>query len=182
MMNNAIATPDNVTPHPSAATQYVSVTDTAKILRGVLKGAFPGVKFSVRSESYSGGASINIQWVDGPITSAVDEVMKPYAGATFDGMIDLKSSVTAMYQGRRVRFGADYIFTYREHSAEFLRAIATVVSDSYDIPAPEVRSHHNRNSYYSSNDLLPEWLRGRQIRLDEFYTAKAFATPEHTAK
>jgi hypothetical protein len=36
---------------------YISVTDTAKIVRQELKKHFPGVVFSVRSSSYSMGAS-----------------------------------------------------------------------------------------------------------------------------
>jgi hypothetical protein len=41
-------------------TDYISVTETAKILRGELKKHFPGVVFSVRSSSYSMGASHNV--------------------------------------------------------------------------------------------------------------------------
>jgi len=47
-------------------TTYVSVTDTAKEIRKTLKLHFAGVKFSVRSKSYSGGASVNVSWTDGP--------------------------------------------------------------------------------------------------------------------
>lgn len=73
----------------------LSTTDTAKVIRKALKRAFPKVKFSVRSDSYSGGSSIDVSWTDGPTSDQVDEVVKRYAGATFDGMIDLKSYVTA---------------------------------------------------------------------------------------
>ena len=55
-------------PHPiyvkAAARDWVSVADTATLVRGALASAFPGVKFYVRSESYAGGASINV-WYDG---------------------------------------------------------------------------------------------------------------------
>lgn len=71
---------------------YMSVTDTAKLVRQALKAAFPGVKFSVRSSSYAGGASIDVGWTDGPQQAEVDNVVKRYAGADFDGMIDLKTS------------------------------------------------------------------------------------------
>jgi hypothetical protein len=46
--------------------QYLSCAETAKLVRKVLKTAFQGVKFSVRSDTYSGGASIDIRWTDGP--------------------------------------------------------------------------------------------------------------------
>lgn len=71
-------------------TVYVSLTDTAKLIRATLKARFPDVKFSVRSERYSGGSSIRVGWLDGPLGSAVQEVIAPYAGAGFDGMIDMQ--------------------------------------------------------------------------------------------
>jgi hypothetical protein len=70
--------------------RYLSCAETAKLVRGALKKAFPGVKFSVRSDTYSMGASIRISWVDGPGTKAVDAVVQVFSGAGFDGMIDLK--------------------------------------------------------------------------------------------
>lgn len=35
--------------------KYISCKDTAVMMRKALKEAFPGVKFSVRSDVYSGG-------------------------------------------------------------------------------------------------------------------------------
>src|SRR5215831_17349144 len=71
-------------------TKYLSCAETAKLIRGALKKAFPGVKFSVKSKTYSGGASITVGWTDGPSDKAVDSVVQVYSGAGFDGMIDLK--------------------------------------------------------------------------------------------
>lgn len=71
---------------------YLSVTDTAKLVRTALKKAFPGVKFSVRSSSYAGGAAVDVSWTDGPRKTDVQPVLYAYSGADFDGMIDLKTS------------------------------------------------------------------------------------------
>ena len=73
--------------------KYLSCAETAKLVRAALKKAFPGVKFSVRSHVYSGGASINVGWVDGPKTKAVEAVAGAYSGGGFDGMIDMAYSV-----------------------------------------------------------------------------------------
>lgn len=102
-------------------TKYISVTDTAKMVRKTLKRNFKGVKFSVRSSSYAGGASIDIRWTDGPLAEAVDKVVSLYQGATFDGMTDMKSSHDSVVSNEdgtveRVSFGADYIFTSRDMS------------------------------------------------------------------
>jgi len=63
--------------------EYVSVTDTAKLVRQALKEAFPGAKFSVRSHTYSGGSSVSVHWTDGPQRAEVDNVAKPLGGDRF---------------------------------------------------------------------------------------------------
>ena len=75
--------------------EYLSVTDTAKLIRAQLKRQFPGVKFSVRSDKYAGGASIDIRWTDGPTEPQVDGLVSGYAGGRFDGMIDMASYVSS---------------------------------------------------------------------------------------
>lgn len=107
---------------------YVSPADTAKYLRAALKAAFPGVKFSVRTSTYSGGASIRVGWTDGPMAAEVDKTAQRYAGATFDGMTDSKDyHRTLIAEGdavREVRWGADFVFTDRELSPAYAAALA----------------------------------------------------------
>lgn len=74
-------------------TRYLSCAETAKLVRRTLKREFPGVKFSVRSKTYSGGASIDVGWTDGPTAKQVGAITGPYAGGRFDGMIDMAYSV-----------------------------------------------------------------------------------------
>ncbi len=69
---------------------YLTAAETAKYVRQALRDNFPGVKFSVRSSTYSGGASISVRWTDGPSTRQVDPVLNQFEGANFDGSIDLK--------------------------------------------------------------------------------------------
>jgi len=72
--------------------KYLSCAETAKLIRKALKKSFPGVKFSVRSSVYAGGASIDVGWTDGPSSKAVESVAGAYAGGGFDGMIDMAFS------------------------------------------------------------------------------------------
>lgn len=74
---------------------YLSCAETAKLVRAALKKNFPGVKFSVRSDNYAGGASIDVRWLDGPYKGAVEKVAKSFTGGGFDGMIDMKYNTTA---------------------------------------------------------------------------------------
>lgn len=132
----------------TAEKTYLSCAETAKLVRAALKKAFPGTKFSVRSDTYSGGASIRVRYTDGPLKKDVEAVAKRFAGADFDGMIDLKyhhnhyllpdgtvrwaSTYGHSYENgaapytmddmpegtRMVRFGADYVFVDRDLSPE----------------------------------------------------------------
>lgn len=59
-------------------------------VRAALAKAFPGQKFSVKSKSYAGGASIDVNYEGGPRKADVEAVVAPYCGGDFDGMIDMK--------------------------------------------------------------------------------------------
>lgn len=94
--------------------EYLSAAETAALLRKALGKSFPETKFYVRSQTYSGGASIHVYY-DGtekleqdpetyryvrtykpgaPTYEAVDAVAGVFAGSRFEGMIDLKYPVT----------------------------------------------------------------------------------------
>ena len=123
--------------------EFLTTANTSKLIRKALKGAFPGVKFSVRSKSYSGGSSARVWWTDGPTTVEVDHVVGRFAGATFDGMTDCKNYVEGEYGGRPVMFGPDFVFTSRSNTEEALRAaLGTLYAyhniDEEEFPKPEV--------------------------------------------
>jgi len=92
-------------------TVMYTTVETAKEIRKALKAAFPKVKFSVRSDSYSGGSSIRVSYdKPGMPRSVVERVTDQFEGASFDGMVDLKSYKYGEYGGRRVAWGADFVF------------------------------------------------------------------------
>lgn len=106
-------------------TNYVNLKDTNALIRSELK-RFPGVKFSVRGDSYSGGASTNVSYVDGPPEDQVEATAKSFAGATFDGMVDLKSyHSVADFDADGIpvstHYAADFVFTRREFSEDVTR-------------------------------------------------------------
>lgn len=111
--------------------KHIDVKDTAKMIRDALKQCFPGVKFSVKSSRYAGGASINVSWTDGPSAALVDQITGRFSGAYFDGMTDYKGTKTHTVNGERVRFGADYVFTRREFSDELIQKSINAVWSKY---------------------------------------------------
>jgi excisionase family DNA binding protein len=90
-----------------------------------LSQVFPGVKFSVRSESYSGGNSVDVSWTDGPTTKQVEAITGKYQDGSFNGMEDI-------YEHDRSAFGeavssvlgrAKYVMEQRSYSAGLYEAI-----------------------------------------------------------
>jgi len=134
-----------------------STTDTAKLIRKEVKHYFPNVKFTVRSHSYSGGSSINVSWVDGPTSKEVDLVVKRFEGASFDGMIDLKSykpSVFTILEGStlpvEVSYGVDFVFTNRELSSEFKAELAEIAQSILDMNEHTKGQIFDENTYYKN--------------------------------
>ena len=131
-----------------AKVHYLTCAETAKLVRAALKDAFPGVTFSVKSKTYSGGASITVVWTDGPTTQEVEQVSKCFEGADFDGMIDLKTykKPTAI-EGQLIHFGADFVFSDRDLSYDLLLECAEAIANRYGVQAPEVcrKTYHYRN-------------------------------------
>ena len=79
-------------PPKKEETKYLGLAASNKLIRQVLKAQFPGVKFSVKGDSYAGGSSTNVSWTDGPTEAQVDALIGGYASAGFDGSIDLQYS------------------------------------------------------------------------------------------
>ena len=113
--------------------QYLSCAETAKLVRAALKESFPGVKFSVTSKTYSGGASINVNYVDGPTYEQVKAVVSVFEGSYFDGMTDYKGLNYSSIDGQEVRFGADFIFVNRKFTAPILTGAASEVLNKYGL-------------------------------------------------
>jgi hypothetical protein len=119
-------------------TQYLSCAETAKLVRAALKESFPGVKFAVRSSVYSGGASINIRYTDGPTYEQVKAVAGMFEGAYFDGMTDYKGLNFGSLDGNEVRFGADFIFVNRDFSIGFMETNVKAACEYYGYAMPTI--------------------------------------------
>ena len=158
--------------------RYLTCAETAKLVRKALAKAHPGVKFRVRSDTYSMGASIYIHWIDGPTSKEADATVAPFSGARFDGMLDLKHSCSSWLmpdgsasfgrsagtEGSRgthagydhtrphpeaeaVHFGADYVFTDREHSESLYARALNATCKKWGVDPVEARME-TRESYH----------------------------------
>ncbi len=67
----------------------------AAAIREELKKEFPGIKFSVTSESFSMGNAVRIGWTDGPTSKMIEEITGKYQYGSFDGMTDMYSNTNS---------------------------------------------------------------------------------------
>lgn len=95
----------------------------AKNIRKELKLAFPGVKFSVRSDSFSMGNSVDVSWSNGPTSKAVEEIIGKYQYGHFDGMEDI----------------------YRDNNSAFSSAVGIVLGQ-----AKYVHGHRSTVDYHEA--------------------------------
>lgn len=127
-------------PSPAQDRTYTyTVTETATEIRKALRALFPGVRFSVRSRTYSGGARVDVCWTDGPSQASVESVTAPFAAATLVGYPDNVARHTSIYHGRRVRWGADFVECHRAYSRPLVDRAVAVVRERYNLPEPAMR-------------------------------------------
>lgn len=110
------------------STIFLSAKDTTRLIRQALKAAFPTTKFSVR---LSAGGSANIHWTDGPTVDAVNAIAGYYAGSTFDGMIDLRESITRQEGSEHVHYGVEFVLYHRTISAHALEIVVADLRERY---------------------------------------------------
>jgi hypothetical protein len=66
-----------------------TVAKAAAEIRKELKTNFPEIKFTVKSENYAGGNSVNVRYEDGPKEEIVEELLNKYKAGSFNGMEDI---------------------------------------------------------------------------------------------
>lgn len=128
----------------SHSKRSLSPAETATLVRKAIKDAHPGVKFSVRCRP--GGSSINVHWTDGPTTRQVETTAKRYAGATFDGMTDMREyhdTILSTKDGAEiVHFGADFVFCHRTLSDEFRAQLENEIAEFTGEPYDPSTAYH----------------------------------------
>jgi hypothetical protein len=71
---------------PARSDSEPTTAEAAKLIKSALVAAFPGINFSVRSSTFSGGSDISIGWTDGPAESRVKKIAMPYRRVSRDYM------------------------------------------------------------------------------------------------
>ena len=104
----------NYIPCPKQDGKYLRTGEVSRNLRAVLKHEFPGVKFSVRSNSFSGGDDARVSWVDGPSRAKVEPLVDGFGESVHEPNTDYWDHVTTVISA--VCGGFSYTFAEREYS------------------------------------------------------------------
>ena len=115
---------------------------TAKMIKTRLIALYPRVKFSVTSDTFSGGDSVDIRWIDGPISDDVNNITKQYQCGNFDGMTD-------SYNYSRIDSalgcdGAKYVHCHRRTSPEYHAQIVAKADENYGKLDPSDFGYHSK--------------------------------------
>ena len=100
----------------------------ASSVKSELMTAYPGIKFSVKSDSFSGGNSISIHWEDGPTTKEVEAISQKYQYGHFNGMDDIYE-----YSNEREDIPQVKYVSESRHMSERIKALLPQIpnSDNY---------------------------------------------------
>jgi len=128
------------------------------MIKKELKNIFPKTKFSVKSDNFANGSSVDVSWTDGPTTEQVNLIIKKYQYGHFDGMIDMYE-----YSNNREDIPqAKWVGTSRDLSNEMRLQASKVAKNHYadleNVQAPETvedlgKSFTAFNRYYNWYDL-----------------------------
>ncbi|NIN00470.1 MAG: hypothetical protein GTO24_21030 [candidate division Zixibacteria bacterium] len=120
---------------------WVPSTEVAKIVRKVLKKEFPETRFSVRTRKYAGGASIDVEWWDGPVQKEVEAKVGYLQAYSHMDITDYVHTKTSLHEGVEFSSGARYIFCKRKESKAFLEHVAREVIAKYELDreVPKIR-------------------------------------------
>lgn len=101
----------------------------AKEIKKILTAKFPKIKFSVGSQNYAGGDSVNVSYNDGVPTQEVEKWIKGFQYGHFDGMTDMYEYSNHV-EGRPQ---TKYLFVSRHINPEFKQKIKEDIAKQFGI-------------------------------------------------
>lgn len=158
-----------------------TVAQCAAAIRKDLKELFPGVKFSVRSQNYAGGNSIDVDWCDGPTVQEVESHLAKYEKGHFNGMEDIYEYSNLNSDIPQTK----YLFCNREMSSETRQNLSEQAEKIFVSLCEDTRRYlHSVDCFlrrvFNKVSLKPGEV-GRELvhtditagMIEEFYTIKA---------
>ncbi len=116
----------------------------AKEIRKQLKRAYPEIKFSVTSDSYSGGNGVNVSYVNGPCIDDVDAIISCYQYGHFNGMEDIYEYSNTDKGIPQVKF----VSASRNISKDKYLELGAAIIAKYGLSIPNPKSQQDMQTSY----------------------------------
>ena len=119
---------------------------TAKLLRTILRSAFPATKFSVVTERGSMVSAVRVSWTDGPTQQRVESLVAVFASGKFDGMTDgydwkRGTDRNVIVGGQAYQTGCQYVTTSRTISPALAARAAVQVAMYFGVALPVIETY-----------------------------------------
>ena len=102
--------------------------EVAKLIRKELKEKYPGIKFMVRSRSFTGDNDVNIDYINGVPTDEIRKIVNKYEAGSFDGMTDMYN-----YDYDKTGPTAKYIFANRNITEDIREKAKNKIAKDFGI-------------------------------------------------
>ena len=138
----------------------------ARVLREVLRDAFPNTQFSVRCSFYAGGSSIRVSYKDGPPEVRVSDLARKFQGRGFDGMSDSSYVTGNTIKSRGILYAAPFAFVSvsRDTSHAAHEDARKVLAQHYG--AWTQLTEFDR-MHYTHNLVRCSWIDAGHLRIDD---------------
>jgi hypothetical protein len=153
-------------------------------MRRLLADAFPGIKFAIKSDSYSMGSSIDVNWEDGPTSAQVKAISDQFQSEDFNGMIDMSEGRDTGEGFRNWMGYAKSVHENRRMSVETGTVLDSAFRAKLTDDAYPADAHGNACRLFDKTSLPPgAVVTGIEWKDDEGFVAKfeAPSTPAPTA-
>lgn len=104
---------------PEALKTVLTLVETAQLIQQVLREAFPGTGFYVKTQRDANSARLHVEWTDGPRELQVTQLLAPLQSSTsgtFGGKTSVEHFRLTAQGPQSVRLGADRITVKRKFS------------------------------------------------------------------
>lgn len=127
-----------------------NLVTAAKNIRAELKAAYPGIKFSVRTERFSMGNAIRVGWTDGPNTAQVEAITNKYKAGSFNGYEDLYEYSRSDWKDA---FGsAKYVSTSRGQSESLVESGIRHIARRYGVEPITIEQYKSGGAWRWTTD------------------------------
>lgn len=146
--------------YPNAEQKGRDYARAAKNLKAELKQAFPLVKFSVKSDSFSMGDSILVFWENGCTTAQVKAIAQKYEYGRYDSSEDLYNyKDTGFAKASNEWLGSTKYLNYeREISTEIKEQVKTSYLNEFNREMPEHEIHTKVYRALENAEIFGEYL------------------------